>query len=258
MILLALVVCSVGGPRVSSARTASDARVRRLLRLLRDSDARVRIQALVVLGRLGDRRAVSPILAVLGDSNPSVRAMAAAALGSIGDPRARGPLAKRARDSNKLVRAQAKAALGKIAAAARSAKNARILVKLGSMSARPAPRMRRTLRQLWQRHMARARHGVALIRPGQHAHRNQKVFGVSASITRCGHHRKGSSIEATCKVSVVVDRGGSIVMMTSAGATVQLSSSGNARKIAREGQMTALDSAVASARDNLVAYLKRQ
>src|SRR5688572_10801383 len=61
-----------------------------LIRLLGDSEARVRRRAALALGRVGLREAVEPLAKVLaGDTEPEVRHMAAFALGLIGDSSAR-------------------------------------------------------------------------------------------------------------------------------------------------------------------------
>src|SRR5256712_377215 len=59
---------------------------------LRDADERVRRQAALVAGRIGDPAAVELLIPALSDSNPGVQAAAAFALGLLKDPRAVGPL----------------------------------------------------------------------------------------------------------------------------------------------------------------------
>jgi HEAT repeat protein len=51
-------------------------------------DPGVRWRAAAILGKLGDRRAVSPLIQVLRDENPSVRGWAVEALGLLGDEQA--------------------------------------------------------------------------------------------------------------------------------------------------------------------------
>jgi HEAT repeat protein len=59
------------------------------LRLLTDSDQRVRADAVMQLGRLKAYRAMDAVAATLaGDSSPTVREAAARALGLIGSPKA--------------------------------------------------------------------------------------------------------------------------------------------------------------------------
>jgi len=85
-----------------------------LIRALGDKDWRVRMEAAVALGNIGDPRAVEPLIQALGDKSGSVRRVAARALGEIGDPRAVEPLTRALRDENQYVRRVAAGALGKI------------------------------------------------------------------------------------------------------------------------------------------------
>jgi HEAT repeat protein len=111
---------------------------------LGDEDHNVRRDAAVVLGELGDPRAVEPLIAALrnkdwemlqvavealvkigrptvgpliaalGDEDSYVRQAAAVALGAIGDPRAVEPLSAALRDGNSYVRRAAAEALGRL------------------------------------------------------------------------------------------------------------------------------------------------
>ena len=67
-----------------------------LIRLLTDSEARVRRRAALAVGRVGLVEGVEPLVRVLADPDPEVRQMAAFALGLIGDRSARDPLIARA------------------------------------------------------------------------------------------------------------------------------------------------------------------
>jgi hypothetical protein len=90
-------------------------RVDDLTRALReDSSYKVRTQAALVLGKLGDPRAVDPLIAALRDSNEAVRAAAAAALGQLGDGRGAAALAGLRQDSSSLVRMSAEKALARL------------------------------------------------------------------------------------------------------------------------------------------------
>ncbi|HEX2572178.1 MAG TPA: HEAT repeat domain-containing protein [Polyangia bacterium] len=90
-------------------------RVDDLTRTLReDSSYKVRTQAALVLGKLGDARAVEPLIAALRDENEAVRAAAAAALGQIGDGRGSAALAGLRQDSSSLVRMSAEKALARL------------------------------------------------------------------------------------------------------------------------------------------------
>jgi HEAT repeat protein len=63
--------------------------VERLLEALTDKDERIRRQAIIALGRIGDRRAVDPLIEMTKDKDWFTRLTAAAALEKIGDDRGR-------------------------------------------------------------------------------------------------------------------------------------------------------------------------
>jgi cyclophilin family peptidyl-prolyl cis-trans isomerase/HEAT repeat protein len=96
-----------------------------LLQYLTASHAGVRRDAALMLGRIGNRNAVSPLSTVLlDDANPKVREMAAFALGEIEDSKAVRPLITALLNTGeaKEVRARAAESLGKIAAQPENAK----------------------------------------------------------------------------------------------------------------------------------------
>ena len=85
-----------------------------LVRLLGDSQARIRRRAALAIGRVGLPEAVPPLAKLLADPDPEVQQMAAFALGLIGDPSAREPLVAVLRDPSPLVKGSAAEALGLI------------------------------------------------------------------------------------------------------------------------------------------------
>ena len=87
-----------------------------LLRLLRDSEARVRRRAALAAGRVGLADAIQPLSTLLaGDEDVEVRQMAAFALGLIGDPSARPALQAALTQPSAVVQGRAAEALGLIA-----------------------------------------------------------------------------------------------------------------------------------------------
>ena len=87
-----------------------------LIRLLADTEARVRRRAALAAGRVGLREAVDPLTPLLtADPEPDVRAMAAFALGLIGDAAARPALVQALADADAVVQGRAAEALGTIA-----------------------------------------------------------------------------------------------------------------------------------------------
>jgi HEAT repeats len=94
LVLLALVVVVVGGtmwPSLARADKVDDL----MLQLRSDPDYKVRLSAVLSLGKLGDRRAIAALIDGLADPDKSVRLVAAGALGKLvdatvpGDERAR-------------------------------------------------------------------------------------------------------------------------------------------------------------------------
>jgi beta-lactamase regulating signal transducer with metallopeptidase domain len=96
-------------------RTGDRRLVARLVELLGDEDAIVRMFAAKALGRLGDRRAVAPLIRSLEDENAIVRQEAAESLGRLGArAEALVPLVGTLRDETAIVRMQAARALGRL------------------------------------------------------------------------------------------------------------------------------------------------
>jgi hypothetical protein len=249
------------------ASAISQARLQRIHRALADSDLRVRVQALIVLARLKDKRSVPPVVRVLlRDRSASCRALAAAALGAIGDPRAIVPLKRRVTDPARRVRRQVKLALARLArrqssrtpAKAGASRSRRLLVRLGAMGAkaRSGKRIRGRMRTAWVEQVSKSRR-VGLLGRRQRARSSQKVFKVNSSITRFHRVRQGRMVRTTCTISVVVEHRGSIVMMTSGGATVEVSASRFRRSDAARVEKSVVDTAVASAHRNVERYLRR-
>jgi len=84
-----------------------------LIRLLDDSEARVRRRAAIAVGRVGLPEGVPPLVRLLQtDPDPEVRQMAAFALGLIGDPSAVEPLRAAVADPVPMVAGRAAEALG--------------------------------------------------------------------------------------------------------------------------------------------------
>jgi cyclophilin family peptidyl-prolyl cis-trans isomerase/HEAT repeat protein len=85
-----------------------------LIRLLSDSEARVRRRAALAAGRVGLPAAVEPLTRLLTDDEFEVRQMAAFALGLLADASARPALVKALDDSEPIVQGRAAEALGSI------------------------------------------------------------------------------------------------------------------------------------------------
>jgi len=101
--------------------------------LLIDPSYKVRVQAALLLGKLGDAAGIDALIKALSDENKSVRAMAAQSLGKLGGTAASGALrALLLRESDPFVTTQAKLALSNIED--RDNKDRKIFLTLGPFS----------------------------------------------------------------------------------------------------------------------------
>jgi hypothetical protein len=228
-------------------------RVQRLTEMLGDRDYRVRLQAALALGKLKDKRAVPALIRALGDRHPLVRGMVAVSLGTVGDSRAALPLKDRLIDADPLVRKRAKEALDLLH---KHPSRRSVLVRLGSVGdrTRHGRALVPELRRLWGERIGKSP-GLELT-SARTPNKGQKIYEVTSSITELKSRRQGSYIETTCSISVILgDHRGSIVMMTTGGATVQVQSKVNAPHNENAMQTSALEGAITSAHANLVRFL---
>lgn len=109
---VAVLVCALS----ATASAVEDDKVGALIAKLRpDNSFKVRMQAAILLGRIGDKKAVVPLVDALHDSDYAIRGSAAIALGNIGDPSAGPHLISLLKDNEELVRREAMNALVKLA-----------------------------------------------------------------------------------------------------------------------------------------------
>lgn len=109
-------VGALGGPFDAAPVDAARERILKrsravLLPLLKDSNATVRAEAALALGKLGGAEEVADLVALLSDGNRFVRSMAALGLGLSGAAEALGPLARLARDAGESTQERAAALL---------------------------------------------------------------------------------------------------------------------------------------------------
>lgn len=230
---------------------------------LGDPSWRVRLQAVVVLGKLHDGRATPALVRALQDSNETVRGLAAQVLG---DLRAHDALAslERARfDSSNFVRERAATAIEKIRppepqlpSADRRPEPGALHVEVGGVGAKArsvSPELTRRLREFIVRELSRT--------PGLTIEgKPLSGFLIDSSITQLERSVNGPWVEVSCEVSLIVGRlpSKSMVMMTSGGATVQAPKLGFRPEKEQALQVDALEGAVHGAHENLIAFLKSQ
>jgi hypothetical protein len=217
--------------------------------LLEDSSYKVRLQAALLLGRLGDRAAVDPLVKALGDENKTVRAMAAQSLGKLGAPEAAAPLkALLDRERDSFVRGQAQQAIASLEGGARGGGpegggRRKIYLAFGPFSggARLAdPSLLEILRGAIRRELAKLPSVTFSLEAGE----SEKTFGrsgrlgflIDGNVTRLSDGLAGGNVEINCDVKVMVARwpSKSIILWTNAGAAVQGGSRERDKEIARK------------------------
>ncbi len=271
-----------GQARATVSSADQNSKLEKLQRTLRtDPSFQVRVQAAVVLGKLGDRDAV-PILiqTMMEDKHELVRATCAESLGRLRDQSAKPALKAALTDSSTAVRAQANQALKSLltgdrpivpegAASPEKAGSGekRIPVTLGRMGSKArgiTPDLPRRLREAIAREL-RGAPDVVVFDEEQEPGRDPSSSGftVESSVTEMSRRTMpGGQVEVTCEVSMVIGilPSHAIVGMTSGGATIQvpLQRARLNKAAAQLMEADALDHAVRGAHQNLLAFLRNQ
>jgi hypothetical protein len=250
-------VGALAGPAASKARAD---RIDDLAHTLEsDPSWRVRLQAVAVLGKLGDPRAAPVLIRALNDPNETVRGLSAQVLGDLGGATAVAALEQARHDASAFVRDKATAAIDKLQPSRSTAHAApgAMHIEIGSvgLKARNAPpELKETLRTLIERELAHTA-GVTL------GGNPDSGFRLDGSITNLSRKTTDHFEEISCEVSMVVGRlpSKAIVMMTSGGATVQSPRGSGlhpAQLVALERD--ALEGAVKGAHENFLTFLRTQ
>ena len=239
--------------------------------LLEDSNYKVRVQAAIVLGRLGDVSAVPSLNKALDDANKTVRGIAALALGQIGDAAAADPLrALLQHEVDPFVKAQADKALATLrtaaaasAATASAGKKAKIYLSFGPFTGTSktiGPDAARVIHDVLQRELSK----LQLVTPTLSA-ADQKTFPksgmlgffIDGNITRLDDTPSGGGSETSCDVKVLVARwpSKSIILWTNAGASLQSGSRPRDKESARHDCLEASAGQVA---EDLTKFFKLQ
>jgi HEAT repeat protein len=100
--------------KITSLVEQDPERIQEVMEYLSDKNRKVRMNAALVLGSLGDLRAVEPLIRALSDKRRIVRREAANSLGELKDERAVEPLIKALKDGDSGVRMFSARALGRI------------------------------------------------------------------------------------------------------------------------------------------------
>ena len=251
----------------AAARAAgSDARVDDLCRaVVEDSNYKVRVQAALVLGKLGDARAVQPLIKALADQNKSVRGIAAAALGQLGDASALDPLRDLLkRESDSFARGQTEKAIAALAGGGGGAKRgAKIYVNMGGFVGgvkSAGPDASKILHEALSRELGKMPIVTLSLNPAdQHnfGKTGMSGFYIDGNITKLEESSAGGGSETSCDVKVMVARWPqkSIIMWTNAGASVQ---SGSRPRDKENARKDCLEASARGLSEDLVNFLKAQ
>jgi hypothetical protein len=253
---------SVTGSALAAAPSVDD--LSRML--LEDSSYKVRVQAALVLGKLGDRNAAPALIKALRDENNTVRAVAAQALGRLGAPEAADGLRATLKvERDGFVRTQLEKALAAIGSAAPGkAKRAKIYVAFGPFSGGTKSADAATLevlRTALQRELGKLTTVTFALEAGvddkSFAKTGQLGFLIDGNVSRLDEGASGGGVETNCDVKVMVARwpSRSIIMWTNAGAAVQGGSRAKDREIARRD---CLEASAGQLGEDLTRFLQSQ
>ncbi len=255
-------LCMVGAPQALAA-----GKVDVLARaLLSDSSYKVRTQAALLLGKLGDPAGVDPLIKSLGDDSKTVRAMAAQSLAKLGGDRAimalKGLLEH---EPESFVRSQierALASMGTSSPAGTDTKDRRLYLKFGPFTGGSKAAdvnllgvlrssLRQTLEQLPHIVVAEGAEEKNMGKGGRPA------FLVDGNVLKLDERAAGSGLETNCEVKVMVARwpSRSVILWTSAGAAVQ---GGNRDRDRQNARRSCIEASAGQLGDSLVGYFKSQ
>jgi hypothetical protein len=197
--------------------------------LLEDTNYKVRVQAALVLGRLGDHSTVPSLVKALSDPNKTVRAIAAQALGQLADHEAADPLRDLLkREGDPFVRTQTEKALALVSNDL-GQKKAKIYLNFGpftggvkSANADAA----KIIHDALARELGKLQVVTLTLAPADlkaFPKTGLQGFYIDGNITRLDDVPAGGSSETSCDVKVMVARwpSKSIILWTNAGASLQ-------------------------------------
>jgi HEAT repeats len=240
--------------------------------LAHDRSYKVRVDAALVLGRLRQTRSIPALIGALKDPNPAVRASAARSLGHIGSPIAHDALAKALADPAPVVRRTAKEAMAQLAGAGDDNEATPPAPTPGSPAIRPRPGKKLSFEvkpmgdQTERAGTALRSHMrdfmVAQLRPfgDVDPRANEGMYAVDGVIKDLSSTTRGPDVEVNCAVQLVVSRqpGGGVFLLTSGAATVQRPKRQFKPQQKPGMELEALEGALRSASEDLLAQISRQ
>jgi hypothetical protein len=235
--------------------------------LLTDSSFKVRTQAALLLGKLGDKAGVEHLARALADDNKTVRAMAAQSLGKLGgEPAATALRALLGREKDGFVRGQAEKALAALSTAGPASsgdgKDRKIYLKFGPFTggtkaadANLLGLLRSTLRQS----LGALAH-LAVVEGADEKNLGKggrPAFIVDGNVLKLDEKPAGSMVETSCEVKVLIARwpSRSVILWTSAGAAVQ---GGKREQDRQNAKRDCIEASAGQLGDSLVGYFKSQ
>jgi hypothetical protein len=235
--------------------------------LLTDPSFKVRTQAALLLGRLGDKAGIAPLARALGDDNKTVRAMAAQSLGKLGGDKAATALrALLARERDGFVRGHAEKALADMSASGRpgsaDGRDRKIYLKFGPFTGGTKAAdgsLLGLLRSTLRKSLLELPH-LAVLEGAEERNLGKSgrpAFVVDGNVLKLDEKQAGSFLETSCEVKVLIARWPSriVILWTSAGAAVQGGKRDQDRQNARRD---CLEASAGQLADSLVGYFKSQ
>lgn len=247
-------------------------RVDRLIKILRtESSYKVRLQVVIALGKIKDRRAVPALIRALSDDNYTVRGVSAATLGQLGDKRARSALKRAKKDKHHFVRSQAKKALAKLKGGGGTGppRGARFFVTIGktmNKSNKGGKALSQTLKNALLKEFSKVS-GVATPwaseKPSKKELRKHRLKGfvLDGSILSLSRKRRGSSMELSCsiRVSLATYPGNSMKAFYTGGASMEVDASSFRPSYENSLYKEIVEGAAQGARQHIVrSYLSTQ
>jgi hypothetical protein len=235
--------------------------------LLNDSSFKVRTQAALLLGKLGDKAGVDPLVKALSDESKTVRAMAAQSLGKLGGEAAMVALKKLIqRESDAFVRSQAEKAVAAIGAQVKLSepdnRERKVYLKFGPFtggSKAADANLLGLLRSGLRQSLEKLPHVVVVegVEEKNLGKGGKLAFVVDGNVLKLQDTDAGSSLETSCEVKLMVARwpSRSVILWTSAGAAVQ---GGKRDRDKENARRDCIEASAGQLGDSLVGYFKSQ
>lgn len=251
------------GVLAAAQASAAPAHVDEICRTLtEDANYKVRVQAALVLGKVGGEGAMPCLVRALGDQNKTVRAMSAQALGRLGDAGAAESLRALARrDPDPFVRNQTEKAIALLTGPPGAGKRAKMYLSFGPFTGgvkSAAGEGVQIVRDTLEAELGKL--PIVTLTPlgdGGKAVPGATAFWIDGNIAKLDDVAASGGSETSCGVKVMVARwpSKSIISWTSAEASVQSGARPRDRENARR---ECLEATAGQLAEDLAKFLKSQ